>query len=265
MSTITPPIIAYKANCHCSAVTLTVRLPSLSTLELSNCNCSLCTRNGYVMAYPTSENVEYHTGADNLTEFRFASENGAHRFCKTCGISISAELTISGKVRLAVNIRLFQDVDLSTMKYKHTATKDYGGNCEYPDFPRDLGITPFDPSLVPYHDTCQCKAVTYTAYLPSLSETGPAQCNCSVCTTNGYILAYSKVPVVVCHSGQDSVVTYTFATHKAAHKFCKSCGSSICVDRLGLGTIDYGMNMRMFKEIDLKGLEYTSFDGRNVL
>ncbi|KZP15368.1 hypothetical protein FIBSPDRAFT_750286 [Athelia psychrophila] len=144
MSTITPPtdseLVAYKANCHCSAVTLTVRLPPLSTLELSNCNCSICTRNGYIMVYPTPENVEYHTGADNLTEFRFASENGVHR-----------------------------------------------------------------------------------------------------------------------------LVTYSFATHKAAHKFCRSCGSSICVDRSGFGTIDYGMNVRMFKEIDLKGLKCTSFDGKNSL
>ncbi|KZP15394.1 hypothetical protein FIBSPDRAFT_750414, partial [Athelia psychrophila] len=91
MTTVTPiysELIAYKANCHCSAVTFTVRLCPLSTLKLGECNCSICTRNGYLMVYPARENVEYHTGADNLTEFRFASETGVHKFCKTCGSSI---------------------------------------------------------------------------------------------------------------------------------------------------------------------------------
>ncbi|KZP15376.1 hypothetical protein FIBSPDRAFT_867306 [Athelia psychrophila] len=270
MSTVTPPtdseLIAYKANCHCKAVTFTARLPPLSTLELSNCNCSICTRNGYIMAYPARENVEYHTGADNLAEFRFASEKAVHRFCKTCGSSVGAEMTFGDKVMLAVNVRLFQDVDLSTMKYKHSDRKDYGGSFQYPEFPLDSGITPSEPSLVPYHGSCQCKAVSYTTYLPSLSEAEVIQCNCSICTANGYILAFAKMPDIAFHSGEDRLTTYTFGSHKALHKFCQSCGSSILIDVAGLGLAhQWSMNVRMFKDVDLKDLKYKHVDGPKTL
>ncbi|KZP15400.1 hypothetical protein FIBSPDRAFT_656739, partial [Athelia psychrophila] len=75
-----------------------------------------------------------------------------------------------------------------------------------------------------------CKAVTYTTYLKSLFETGVLQCNCSICTINGYVGASAHIPDVVLHSGEDGLVTYTFGSHKAPHKYCRTCGSSILVD-----------------------------------
>ncbi|KZP26719.1 hypothetical protein FIBSPDRAFT_731786 [Athelia psychrophila] len=121
--------------------------------------------------------------------------------------------------------------------------KDYGGSYQYPDFPLDSGITPSDPS---FHGNCQWKAVTNTAYLPSLSETAAEQCNCSICTTNGYLWAYAQIPDVVFHSGEDSLATYTFNRHQRLHKFCQRCGSSILVDKTGAGMADLWMNVIIF-------------------
>ncbi|KZP15393.1 hypothetical protein FIBSPDRAFT_795620, partial [Athelia psychrophila] len=178
-------------------------------------------------------------------------------------VSFRRDATLAPALTARVSqVRLFQDVDLSTMKYNHKAFgKDYGGSYQYPDFPLDLGIMPSDPSLVPYHGNCQCKAVIYTAYLPPLSEAEVMQCNCSICTTNGYILACSKIPDVTFHSGEDRMATYTFGSHKALHKFCQSCGSSILVHITRLGMTDqWAMNVRMFKDVDLKGLKYKYVD-----
>lgn len=257
-------LVAHKANCHCGAVTFTVRLPPLSSLELGVCNCSICTRNGYIMAYPSIADVEYHTGADNLTEFRFAREVGVHKFCKTCGSSICGEMKVGDVEMVAINVsisslhnlirarlmltvskvRLFQNINLSTLNLQHNDRKLFGGGYEYPHFPIDSGITPSDPSLVPYHGNCQCKAVTYTAYLPSLPENEVNECTCSICTTNGYILAYSKTSDVVFHTGRENLVQYTFNRHMVPHHFCKSCGSSVYLDRSGVGKGDFGMNVR---------------------
>lgn len=261
-----PELIAHKANCHCGAVIFTVRLPPLSSLEFGACNCSICTRNGYIMAYASIADVEYHTGADNLSEFRFAREVGVHKFCKTCGSSICGEMKVGDVEMVAINVsisfsrnltrgwliimdskvRLFQDIDLKTLKLQHSDRKQYGGGYEYPKFPIDSGITPSDPTLVPYQGNCQCKAVTYTAYLPSLHENEVNECTCSICITNGYILAYSKPSDVVFHTGRENLVRYTFKRHLVPHHFCKSCGSSIYLDRSGVGKGDFGMNVRIF-------------------
>ncbi|KZP24972.1 hypothetical protein FIBSPDRAFT_658996, partial [Athelia psychrophila] len=82
----------YDGNCHCGAVSFTVRIPSLAEYRVSNCNCSICTRNGHHMVYPERQNVVFHTGLDNLTEYRFGSKLAAHRFCKTCGSSVYVDV-----------------------------------------------------------------------------------------------------------------------------------------------------------------------------
>lgn len=99
-------LIAYNANCHCGAVTLTVRIPSLSALEVFSCNCSICTRNGYLMVYPERKNVVFHTGLDNMTDFRFGKQVGVHRFCKTCGSSVSGEMKTDEMDLIAINVSL---------------------------------------------------------------------------------------------------------------------------------------------------------------
>ncbi|KZP24173.1 hypothetical protein FIBSPDRAFT_736188, partial [Athelia psychrophila] len=85
-----PPIelTTYHGNCHCGAVHFIVRIPELSAHEVGSCNCSICTRNGYLMVYPSPENVEFTIGKENLAEYRFGSGASVHRFCKTCGSSV---------------------------------------------------------------------------------------------------------------------------------------------------------------------------------
>lgn len=91
----------YNGNCHCGAVTFTVRIPSLTEQTVTNCNCSICVRNGYHWVFPQREDIVFHTGVDNLSEFRFASKVGVHRFCKTCGSSVSADF---GEIGLGINV-----------------------------------------------------------------------------------------------------------------------------------------------------------------
>lgn len=61
----------YEANCHCGAVKFKVRIPSLANVEVNCCDCFICSRNGYLLVYPSKEDVVFHTGYDHLKSYGF--------------------------------------------------------------------------------------------------------------------------------------------------------------------------------------------------
>lgn len=97
-----PELTSYDANCHCGTVTFTVKIPSLQEHKVMSCNCSLCTRNGYLMIYPRRENVIFHSGYDSLSSYPVQNKN-VHKFCSTCGCSVIGE-RISGDDCVAINV-----------------------------------------------------------------------------------------------------------------------------------------------------------------
>jgi len=104
MSSTVEALTAYNAKCHCRAVTFTVRVLSLPDHEVTSCNCSICSRNGYLMIEPDRKGVEFHTGYDHMVSYFFGDRKGAHRFCPTCGSSILVDF--DGDSKLYVNVRL---------------------------------------------------------------------------------------------------------------------------------------------------------------
>lgn len=100
--TPTPELTSYNGNCHCGAIKFTVKIPSLKEHKVMSCNCSLCTRNGYLMIYPRRKDVIFHSGCDDdggdddddhhhhLTSYTVLQRN-VHKFCSTCGCCIIGE------------------------------------------------------------------------------------------------------------------------------------------------------------------------------
>ncbi|KZP20399.1 hypothetical protein FIBSPDRAFT_861612, partial [Athelia psychrophila] len=101
---VLPELVTYHGSCHCKAVTYTMRLPSLSTDEVGSCDCSVCTRNGYLMCFPDPKDVSFTSGVDNIAEYRFASQVGVHKFCRTCGSSICAAMKLGQMDMIAMNV-----------------------------------------------------------------------------------------------------------------------------------------------------------------
>ncbi|KAF7973563.1 hypothetical protein HWV62_14828 [Athelia sp. TMB] len=231
----------YYGNCHCGAVRFTVKIASLSTHEVGSCNCSICTRNGYLMIYPAPENITFQQGSDNLKEFRFGSQAFVHHFCKTCGSSVSAAMLVEGgSEMLAINARMLQGVHPEDFKLKFHDGKAYGTLYTYPVLPTPaFPDADANPELVEYPGNCQCGAVTFTMRAPSLTENTPGRCR------------------------YDSLSEYTFGTKTKPHKFCGTCGSSIFLDKTAVND-GWAMNIRMLKDVDMKSIRFSHRDGRNA-
>jgi len=80
------------------------------------CNCSHCEVKGLLLAFVPQSSIKMLSGEDNLTEYRFNTEKIAHLFCKTCGVQVFGRATKDGVAMSGVNVRTFDDIDLSTLK-----------------------------------------------------------------------------------------------------------------------------------------------------
>ena len=74
----------YKGSCHCGAVTFEVEAPE--SPELERCNCSICTKSGYLHLIVPRSRFRLLTGRDQMTTYRFNTGVAEHSFCKVCGI-----------------------------------------------------------------------------------------------------------------------------------------------------------------------------------
>lgn len=65
MSDTKPPTQTYKASCHCGAFAYDVTTAPLNHegTEVVRCNCSICTRNGYLLIYVPDDAVTFTSGA----------------------------------------------------------------------------------------------------------------------------------------------------------------------------------------------------------
>jgi hypothetical protein len=110
-----------------------------------------------------------------------------------------------------------------------------------------------------YHGSCHCGVVSFEVEAP---ETITAQdCNCSICSKFGFlhlIVPKSKFKLL---SAEGNLMTYTFNTGVAKHKFCKTCGvKSFYIPRSNPD--GYDVNVRCL-EPQPKELIVDKFDGRN--
>jgi hypothetical protein len=80
--------VTYPASCHCGKSRFTITIPSLDTITVTSCNCSICQVNGYLNVYPLCKNVSFESPYEELGSYAFASQTLVHKFCRTCGTSL---------------------------------------------------------------------------------------------------------------------------------------------------------------------------------
>lgn len=77
-------LVNYKGSCHCGTVTFEIDAPK--KLEVEECNCSLCSKAGFLHLILPLSQFRLLTGKDNLSTYTFNTGVAKHTFCKTCGI-----------------------------------------------------------------------------------------------------------------------------------------------------------------------------------
>jgi hypothetical protein len=76
--------IKYQGSCHCGAVRFEIEAPL--TLEVEDCNCSICTKVGFLHLILPLSKFTLLQGEEQLENYTFNTGVARHTFCKTCGI-----------------------------------------------------------------------------------------------------------------------------------------------------------------------------------
>lgn len=77
-------MVTHKGGCHCGLVRFEVVAPA--KLEVTNCNCSICTKSGYRHLIVPADRFRLVSGKDALSTYTFNTRTAQHYFCSTCGI-----------------------------------------------------------------------------------------------------------------------------------------------------------------------------------
>lgn len=100
----------FTGGCHCAAVRFRVDLDDGQ--RFFDCNCSICTKKGFLHAIVPKEQFELLSGGEQLAEYRFNTMVARHTFCRTCGMH-PFYTPRSHPESVDVNLRCLDDVDLS--------------------------------------------------------------------------------------------------------------------------------------------------------
>jgi hypothetical protein len=95
-------MIRHMGGCHCGRVRFEVDAPA--HLEVSDCNCSICSKTGYLHLIVPKSRFRLLSGGESLTTYQFNSGTAKHLFCSVCGIK-SFYVPRSHPEGFSVNVR----------------------------------------------------------------------------------------------------------------------------------------------------------------
>lgn len=111
-------MVRHSGGCHCGRVRFEVMAPA--DLEASDCNCSICSKSGYLHLTVPKSRFRLLSGQDQLTTYQFNTGTAQHLFCAVCGVK-SFYVPRSHPEGFSVNVR-----------------------CLDPGTVRSVRVTPFD-------------------------------------------------------------------------------------------------------------------------
>lgn len=74
----------YNGSCHCKSVTFEVEAPEV--IEAEHCNCSICSKSGFLHLIVPLGKFKLISGEEFLTNYTFNTGVAKHTFCKICGV-----------------------------------------------------------------------------------------------------------------------------------------------------------------------------------
>ena len=119
--------LIHKGSCHCGVVSFEVEAPA--NLEVSECNCSICSRSAYLHLIVPKSKFKLLSGEQNLTTYTFDTHEAKHLFCKTCGIK-SYYIPRSHPDGISVNARCLDESTVESISIEQFDGKNWEENID---------------------------------------------------------------------------------------------------------------------------------------
>lgn len=108
-------MVTHKGGCHCGRVRFEVTAPA--ELTVSDCNCSICRKGGYLHLTVTKSQFRLLSGERSLTTYQWNTGTAKHIFCSVCGIK-SFYVPRSHPDGFSVNARCLDDGTVTRLTIK---------------------------------------------------------------------------------------------------------------------------------------------------
>lgn len=115
--------MTYKGSCHCQKVQYEV----LTEVQwAAECNCSMCSKKGTLLAFVPFEQFKLVSGSEYLTNYQFHRKIMDHTFCKVCGVTpfLNVQDPHGNKMK-AINVRCLEELDLKSLEIKQVDGKSF--------------------------------------------------------------------------------------------------------------------------------------------
>ena len=127
-------MITHRGGCHCGRVRFEVVAPA--KINVSECNCSICSKAGYLHLIVPAERFKLLSGDDALRAYTFNTQTAKHLFCSVCGIK-SFYVPRSHPDGYSVNARCIDSGTIEEMTVKQIDGRNW--EAQYPKGRGDYG------------------------------------------------------------------------------------------------------------------------------
>ena len=108
-------MVRHAGGCHCGRVRFEVT--ASAEITVTDCNCSMCRRVGYLHLVVTKSQFRLLQGAESLATYTFNTGAAKHLFCKVCGVK-SFYVPRSHPDGFSVNARCLDEGTVTRMEVR---------------------------------------------------------------------------------------------------------------------------------------------------
>ncbi|MBI4490315.1 MAG: GFA family protein [Deltaproteobacteria bacterium] len=115
-------MVKYVGGCHCGRVRFEVEAaPEIEAIE---CNCSICSKTGYLHLIVPKSRFTLIRGSENLSTYTFNTGVAKHLFCNVCGVK-SFYIPRSNPDGYSVNVRCLEPTTIAKITIKQFDGKNW--------------------------------------------------------------------------------------------------------------------------------------------
>lgn len=102
----------YRGSCHCGRIQFEV---TTDLTRVSECNCSICTRKGYLHHMVPPDRFRMIQGDSDLSTYQFGTGRALHHFCRHCGVAAFYRPRLD-PANYMINARCLEGVDIDALE-----------------------------------------------------------------------------------------------------------------------------------------------------